>query len=357
MVLQAAVNPHRKNLPRCISIVPLLRYFKELTMAIIRDSITGSHALTFDDVLLQPGHSEVMPGQTDLRTTIAKDIDLNIPIISSAMDTVTESRLAIAMAQAGGLGVIHRNLDPARQAEEVRQVKKFESGMVVNPVTIGPDATLAEAQALMGAHGISGIPVVEGAEPGKTGRLVGILTNRDVRFARNPDQKIYELMTRDKLVTVTENVDQEQAKHLLQSHRIEKLLVVDGNGHCVGLITVKDIEKSQLNPNASKDAQGRLRVAAATSVGDDGFERCERLIDAGVDVIVIDTAHGHSQRVLDAVTRAKKLSNSVRIIAATSRPAKARWRSLMPGPMRSRSASGRARSAPRASSPVSACRS
>ena len=284
-------------------------------MATIRDSITGSHALTFDDVLLQPGHSEVMPGQTDLRTTIAKDIDLNIPIISSAMDTVTESRLAIAMAQAGGLGVIHRNLDPARQAEEVRQVKKFESGMVVNPVTIGPDATLAEAQALMGAHGISGIPVVEGAEPGKTGRLVGILTNRDVRFARNPDQKIYELMTRDKLVTVTENVDQEQAKHLLHSHRIEKLLVVDKNGHCVGLITVKDIEKSQLNPNASKDAQGRLRVAAATSVGEDGFERAERLIDAGVDMLVIDTAHGHSQRVLDAVTRAKKLSNSVRIIA------------------------------------------
>jgi IMP dehydrogenase len=294
---------------------PLNAFIKGMTMAIIRETITGAHALTFDDVLLQPGHSEVMPGQTDLRTTIAKDIELNIPIISSAMDTVTESRLAIAMAQAGGIGVIHRNLDPERQAEEVRQVKKFESGMVVNPVTIGPDDTLAAARGLMNAHGISGIPVVEGGGPGKTGRLVGILTNRDVRFASDPHQKIYELMTRDNLVTVTENVDQEQAKHLLHQHRIEKLVVIDENGHCVGLITVKDIEKSQLNPNASKDAQGRLRVAAATSVGDDGFERCERLIDAGVDVIVIDTAHGHSQRVLDAVTRAKKLSNSVRIIA------------------------------------------
>ncbi|MGL4489349.1 MAG: IMP dehydrogenase [Rhizobiaceae bacterium] len=282
-------------------------------MAIIRETATGNQALTFDDVLLQPGHSEVMPGQTDLRTTIAKDIELNIPILSSAMDTVTEARLAIAMAQAGGIGVIHRNLDPERQAEEVRQVKKFESGMVINPVTIGPSATLAEAQALMSAHGISGIPVVEGE--GKTGRLVGILTNRDVRFASDPSQKIYELMTRENLVTVTENVGQHEAKHLLHQHRIEKLVVVDENYHCVGLITVKDIEKSQLNPNASKDAQGRLRVAAATSVGDDGFERCERLIDAGVDLIVIDTAHGHSQRVLDAVTRAKKLSNSVRIIA------------------------------------------
>ena len=282
-------------------------------MAIIRETATGAQALTFDDVLLQPGHSEVMPGQTDLRTTIAKGIELNIPIISSAMDTVTESRLAIAMAQAGGLGVIHRNLDPERQAEEVRQVKKFESGMVINPVTIGPDATLAQAQALMSAHGISGIPVVEGV--GKTGRLVGILTNRDVRFASDPHQKIYELMTRDNLITVKENVGQEEAKHLLHHHRIEKLVVIDGQGHCVGLITVKDIEKSQLNPNAAKDSQGRLRAAAATSVGDDGFERCERLIDAGVDVIVIDTAHGHSQRVLDAVTRAKKLSNSVRIIA------------------------------------------
>ena len=284
-------------------------------MAQIIQTVTGAHALTFDDVLLQPGHSEVMPAMTDIRTTIARDIELNLPIISSAMDTVTEARLAIAMAQAGGLGVIHRNLTPEEQAEEVRQVKKFESGMVVNPVTIGPDARLSEALGLMKSHGISGIPVVEQNGGQKSGRLVGILTNRDVRFASNPDQKIYELMTRENLVTVKETVDQEEAKRLLHQHRIEKLLVVDGDGHCVGLITVKDIEKSQLNPNASKDAQGRLRVAAATTVGPDGQERAERLIDAGIDVLVIDTAHGHSQRVLDAVTQAKKMSNSVRIIA------------------------------------------
>jgi IMP dehydrogenase len=287
-------------------------------MATIIDTITGTHALTFDDVLLQPGHSTIMPSETDIRTRIALDIDLNLPIISSAMDTVTEARLAIAMAQAGGLGVIHRNLSPQEQAEQVRQVKKFESGMVVNPVTIGPDSTLAEALGLMKAHGISGIPVVDQGSNGarkSTGRLVGILTNRDVRFASDPNQKIYELMTRENLVTVKESVDHAEAKRLLHKHRIEKLLVVDSDGHCVGLITVKDIEKSQLNPYASKDAQGRLRVAAATSVGDDGFERAERLIDAGVDVLVIDTAHGHSQRVLDAVGRSKKLSNSVRIIA------------------------------------------
>ena len=251
------------------------------------------------------------------RTRIAGDIDLNMPILSAAMDTVTEARLAIAMAQAGGIGVIHRNFSPAEQAEQVRQVKKFESGMVVNPVTIGPDATLADALALMRTYGISGIPVVEnGGTGGQTvGRLVGILTNRDVRFASDPAQKVYELMTRENLITVKESVDQDEAKRLLHQHRIEKLLVVDDKGNCVGLITVKDIEKSQLNPNATKDAQGRLRVAAATSVGDDGFERAERLIDAGVDLLVIDTAHGHSQRVLDAVTRAKKLSNSVRIMA------------------------------------------
>jgi IMP dehydrogenase len=284
-------------------------------MARIIETATGALALTFDDVLLQPGHSEVMPGQTDIRTRIAGDIDLNVPIISAAMDTVTESRLAIAMAQAGGIGVIHRNLSPTEQAEQVRQVKKFESGMVVNPVTIGPDATLGEAQALMRAHGISGIPVVANGGGQKPGRLVGILTNRDVRFATDPSQRVSELMTKEKLVTVKENVDQVEAKRLLHSHRIEKLLVVDSDFNCVGLITVKDIEKAQLNPNATKDAQGRLRVAAATSVGDDGFERAERLIDAGVDLLVIDTAHGHSQRVLDAVTRAKKLSNSVRIMA------------------------------------------
>jgi IMP dehydrogenase len=287
-------------------------------MARIIETPTGAQALTFDDVLLQPGHSDVMPAETDLRTRIAGDIELNIPILSAAMDTVTEARLAIAMAQAGGIGVIHRNLTPEEQAEQVRQVKKFESGMVVNPVTIGPDATLADALALMRTYSISGIPVVENGGDGgqKTGRLVGILTNRDVRFASDPAQKVYELMTRENLVTVRENrVDQEEAKRLLHKHRIEKLVVVDAKGHCVGLITVKDIEKTQLNPNASKDAQGRLRVAAATSVGEDGFERAERLIAAGVDLLVIDTAHGHSQRVLDAVTRAKKLSNSVRILA------------------------------------------
>jgi IMP dehydrogenase len=285
-------------------------------MAKIIETATGALALTFDDVLLQPGHSEVMPGQTDIRTKIARDIELNIPILSAAMDTVTESRLAIAMAQAGGIGVIHRNLSPTEQAEEVRQVKKFESGMVVNPVTIGPDATLADALALMKAHGISGIPVVENGGTGghRTGRLVGILTNRDVRFASDPSQKVSELMTRQNLITVKETVDQEEAKRLLHQHRIEKLLVVDDSGNCVGLITVKDIEKAQLNPHACKDAQGRLRVAAATSVGDDGYERAERLIQAGVDLIVVDTAHGHSQRVLDAVTRVKKLSNSVKAL-------------------------------------------
>ncbi len=274
-------------------------------------------ALTFDDVLLVPAYSAVLPRDTSLKTKLTRNITLNMPLLSAAMDTVTESRLAIAMAQAGGIGVIHRNLTPAEQAEQVRQVKKFESGMVINPVTIGPDATLADALELMRSHGISGIPVVENGGTGghKSGRLVGILTNRDVRFASDPAQKVYELMTRENLITVKENVDHDEAKRLLHQHRIEKLVVVDGRGNCVGLITVKDIEKSQLNPNASKDAQGRLRAAATTSVGNDGFERAERLIDAGVDLLVIDTAHGHSQRVLDAVARAKKLSNSVRILA------------------------------------------
>lgn len=278
---------------------------------------TGELALTFDDVLLQPGHSEIMPGQTNVSTSIADGIDLNIPIMSAAMDTVTESKLAIAMAQAGGIGVIHRNLNPAQQAEEVFQVKKFESGMVVNPVTIGPEATLADALGLMDHHRISGIPVVENSGTGSQnpGKLVGILTNRDVRFASNPAQKVSELMTHEGLITVNESVDQDEAKRLLHQHRIEKLLVVDKRGYCVGLITVKDIEKAQLHPNAAKDAQGRLRVAAAVSVGDDAMDRAERLIAAGVDLIVIDTAHGHSQRVLDSVAQVKKLSNSVRIMA------------------------------------------
>lgn len=286
-------------------------------MAQIIETATGALALTFDDVLLQPAHSQVMPGQVDVRTRITRTLHVNLPILSAAMDTVTEARLAIAMAQAGGIGVIHRNLTPAEQAEEVRQVKKFESGMVVNPVTIGPDATLGDARALMASHRISGIPVVEnGGRGGQTrGKLVGILTNRDVRFASDDRQKIHELMTKDNLVTVRDTVDQQEAKRLLHAHRIEKLLVVDGEGHCVGLITVKDIEKSQLNPNAAKDGQGRLLAAAATSVGEDGFERAERLIDAGIDLIVVDTAHGHSQRVLDAVARVKRMSNAVQVIA------------------------------------------
>jgi len=297
-------------------------------MSKIITSGTGDIALTFDDVLLQPGHSEVMPGEVDVSTTLADGIHLNMPILSAAMDTVTESKMAIAMAQSGGMGVVHRNLDPVLQAEEVRQVKKFESGMVVNPLTIGPEATLQDAKTLMKAHNISGVPVVENAEKGGyvTGKLVGILTNRDVRFASNPEQKVYELMTRDNLVTVKDGVDQKEAKRLLHQHRIEKLLVVDGEGQCIGLITVKDIEKSKLNPNACKDDQGRLRVAAATTVGKDGIERTERLIDAGVDMVVVDTAHGHSQKVLESVGRIKKLSNAVKILAgnvATSDGAKA----------------------------------
>ena len=289
-------------------------------MATITETPTGAEALTFDDVLLQPGPSEVLPGEVEVGTRLTRRIALNLPIMSAAMDTVTESRLAIAMAQAGGLGVIHRNLSIAEQAEEVRQVKKFESGMVVNPVVIGPDATLADAKALMARHGISGIPVVEnGGRGGQlsdgAGRLVGILTNRDVRFAIEPQQRVYELMTRENLVTVREGVGQGQARKLLHENRIEKLLVVDENGHCTGLITVKDIEKSKLNPSATKDAEGRLRVAAATSVGADGMARAEALIEAGLDCLVIDTAHGHSARVLDMVRQAKQLSNSVDIVA------------------------------------------
>ncbi|GLK69597.1 IMP dehydrogenase [Hansschlegelia plantiphila] len=279
------------------------------------DDILGSEALTFDDVLLRPGLSEVMPGEADLRSRVTRTISLNIPILSSAMDTVTESRLAIAMAQAGGIGVVHRNMTPEEQAAEVRQVKKFESGMVVNPVTIAPDGTLAEAFDLMKRNGISGIPVVERDGAGRPGKLVGILTNRDVRFATNPRQPVSELMTRDNLVTVHEGVSQDEAKRLLHAHRIEKLLVVDDAYHCVGLVTVKDIEKAVTNPNSNKDAQGRLRVAAATTVGDKGFGRAEALIDAGCDLIVVDTAHGHSQHVLDVVARIKRLSNEVQIVA------------------------------------------
>ena len=278
-------------------------------MATIRE------ALTFDDVLLQPGHSEVMPGDVNIATRLTRTIHLTLPIISSAMDTVSEAPMAIAMAQAGGLGVIHRNFDPEAQAAEIRKVKKFESGMVVNPVTIHPDETLADALDLMKRHGISGIPVVERGPAGKPGMLVGILTNRDVRFATSPQQPVSELMTKDRLITVREGVSQDEAKRLLHQFRIEKLLVVDDHYRCIGLITVKDIEKQVAYPNAAKDAQGRLLVAAATTTGEQGFLRAEMLIDAGCDVLVVDTAHGHSQRVLESVSRIKKLSNAVQVVA------------------------------------------
>jgi IMP dehydrogenase len=269
-------------------------------------------ALTFDDVLLVPRPSDVLPSQADVSSRVTREITMKIPVISSAMDTVTEGRLAIAMAQSGGLGVIHRNLDSIKQAEQVAMVKRYVAGMVLNPLTIAPTAPLAEALKMMDDNNISGIPVVES---GKRGKLLGILTNRDVRFATNSKQPVAELMTKERLVTVKEGVSREEAKRLLHQHRIEKLLIVDDAYRCIGLITVKDIEKAQKYPNACKDEQGRLRVAAATSVGDDGFMRTERLIDAGVDVVVVDTAHGHSARVLEAVTRIKQLSNRVQVIA------------------------------------------
>src|ERR1700730_12374430 len=283
-------------------------------------------ALTFDDVLLRPGLSDVLPSEVDIRSRITRDIPLNIPIIASAMDTVTEASMAIAMAHAGGIGVIHRNLEPEIQAEQVRRVKRFESGMVVNPLTIGPNAKLVDALDLMKQNGISGIPVVEGGSYSRAGKLVGIRTNRDVRFATDPGQRVCELMTKDKLITVREGVSQEEAKKLLHQHRIEKLLVVDNQYRCVGLITVKDMEKAVTNPNACKDEQGRLRVAAATTVGELGFPRTQALIAAGVDLVVVDTAHGHSKYVLDAVIRIKRLSNKVQVVAgnvATAEGAKA----------------------------------
>ncbi|MGE5514716.1 MAG: IMP dehydrogenase [Bacteroidota bacterium] len=267
-------------------------------------------ALTFDDVLLVPAESDVLPTQVNTRTRITRSIELGIPLASAAMDTVTEARLAIAMAQAGGIGVIHKNLDIAQQAAEVRTVKKFESGMVVNPVTIHPDQPLAEALRLMADFKISGIPVVERG----TRRLVGILTNRDVRFASDVHQPVHELMTKDRLVTVREGVEKEEAKRLLHQHRIEKLLVVDGEYRCTGLITVKDIEKAKAHPNACKDAKGRLRVAAATGVGADGIKRAEALLEAEVDLIVVDTAHGHSRGVIEAVRTIKRLSDSAQVV-------------------------------------------
>src|SRR3984957_3099075 len=296
---------------------------KEFGMAELANG-SPREAFTFDDVLLTPGLSDVLPSEVDIRSRITRDIALNIPIIASAMDTVTEAAMAIAMAQAGGIGVIHRNLEPDEQAALVRRVKKFESGMVVNPLTIHPEATLADALALMQESRISGVPVVAGDKA--PSRLVGILTNRDVRFATDPRQKIADLMTKETLVTVREGVSQEEAKRLLHHHRIEKLLVVDDQYRCVGLITVKDIEKAVAHPHACKDEQGRLRVAAATTVGDNGFERTERLVDAGVGLVVVGTAHGHSRRVLESVRRIKLLSNKVQVVAgniATAEGAKA----------------------------------
>jgi len=267
-------------------------------------------ALTFDDVLLEPARSSVLPAQVDTRTKVTRSIELGIPLMSSAMDTVTESRLAIAMAQAGGIGVVHKNLGVVDQANEVRAVKKFEAGMVINPLTIHPEATLAEALALMQRHGINGIPVVRRRDR----RLVGILTHRDVRFAKDMSQPVRDLMTK-RVITAREDVSADEARQLLHKHRIEKLLVIDDDRRCVGLITVKDMEKAQTFPNAAKDEKGRLRVAAATGVGRDGIARAEALIDAEVDIVVVDTAHGHSEGVLNAVAEIRKRANYTQIMA------------------------------------------
>ena len=267
-------------------------------------------ALTFDDVLLVPGASSVLPSTADTRTRVTRDIAMNIPLLSSAMDTVTEARMAIAMAQAGGLGVIHRNLDIEAQAREVRRVKRFESGIVYNPITLTPDQTLGDAKALQERYKITGFPVV-----GADGRLVGIVTNRDMRFAERDDTPVKVMMTSDDLAVLQEPADLDEAKSLMRARRIEKLLVTDADGKLTGLLTLKDTEQAVLNPQACKDKLGRLRVAAATTVGDKGFERSEALVDAGCDIVVIDTAHGHSEGVAKAVERAKRLSNEVQIIA------------------------------------------
>jgi IMP dehydrogenase len=280
-------------------------------------------ALAFDDILLLPAASDVLPAAADTRTRLTRTVELAVPLISAAMDTVTESALAIAMAEAGGLGVIHKNFSPERQAAEVRKVKKYESGMVVDPMTIHPDAPLKDALALMRAHRFSGLPVVEQG----TGRLVGILTNRDVRFADDLDQPIRELMTPDQadkpLVTVSTSVSRDDAKRLLHKRRIEKLLVVDDDHRCIGLITVKDIEKAERSPHACRDDRGRLRVGAASGVGPDGLARAEQLLAAETDVIVIDTAHGHSAGVVGAVRALKALSNYAQVIAGNVATAEA----------------------------------
>ena len=274
--------------------------------------------LTFDDVLMKPGASSVLPAQVKTATRLTKTLKLSIPIISAAMDTVTEARLAIAMAQAGGLGIIHKNLEPDEQAEHVRQVKRFESGMVVNPITIAPDATLGDVLALKERHRISGIPVVDAS-----GKLCGIITNRDVRFATDLHMKVADLMTNQNLVTVKAGVDRAEARRLLHKYRIEKLIVVDDDYKCVGLITVNDMEKAADHPLAAKDEHERLLVGAATGTGDAGFERAAMLVDAGADLIVVDTAHGHSENVIKQVTRLKALSNKVQIVAGNVATAEA----------------------------------
>lgn len=280
-----------------------------------------TEALTFDDVLLKPAASSILPADADIRTRLTREIALNIPLVSAAMDTITESRLAITMAQLGGIGIIHKNFDTETQAREVAAVKRFEAGMVVNPVTIDDDKTLGDALELMQQHGISGIPVVAVGSD----RLVGILTNRDVRFAMDPAEKVAALMTRD-VVTAPEHISHDEARRLLHAHRIEKLVVVDDDQRCIGLITVKDMEKAQTYPNAAKDSAGRLRVGAAIGAGPEGRERAEALIAGGVDVLVVDTAHGHSEGVINAVRNVRQMTNDVQIIAgniATGEGAKA----------------------------------
>ncbi|MDJ1016650.1 MAG: IMP dehydrogenase [Paracoccaceae bacterium] len=267
-------------------------------------------ALTFDDVLLVPAASSVLPADVDTRTQVTRDIAMNIPLLSSAMDTVTEARMAIAMAQAGGIGVIHRNLDVDAQAREVRRVKRFESGIVYNPITLTANQTLADAKALQARYNVTGFPVVDEA-----GRVVGIVTNRDMRFAENDETPVRVMMTSENLALLAEPADLDEARSLMKARRIEKLLVTDGDGKLTGLLTLKDSEQAVLNPQACKDSLGRLRVAAATTVGDAGYERSGALIDAGADIVVIDTAHGHSASVAEAVKRAKSLSNEVQIVA------------------------------------------
>ncbi len=275
-------------------------------------------ALTFDDVLLVPAASDVIPATADTTTWATREIALNIPLLSSAMDTVTESRMAIAMAQSGGIGVIHRNFTPEAQADEVRRVKRFESGIVYDPVTLRPDQTLADAKALQERYNITGFPVVDEA-----GRVLGIVTNRDMRFASDARTPVRVMMTAENLAVLREPADRDEARSLMQARRIEKLLVTDGEGRLTGLLTLKDSEKAVLNPSACKDDLGRLRVAAASTVGDDGFARSEALIDAGVDIVVIDTAHGHSRAVGEAVERIKRRSNAVQVIAGNVATAEA----------------------------------